>query len=62
MGLTHAQAGLLGTAYLIGYILIKISAGLMAGRFGIKRVLIAGMVGYALATLLNFYAQGFLHP
>ncbi|RLI16915.1 hypothetical protein DRO49_04385 [Candidatus Bathyarchaeota archaeon] len=33
----------------MGYILIKIPAGLMAGRFGIKRVLIAGMVGYALA-------------
>jgi len=60
MGITHTQAGLFGTAYLIGYVLIKIPAGLMARRFGIKRVLIAGMVGYGLATLLNFYAQNLL--
>jgi len=61
MGITHTQAGLLGTAYLLGYIIIKIPAGLMARRLGIRRVLIAGMVGYGLATLLNFVAQGFLH-
>ncbi len=61
MGITHTQAGLFGAAYLIGYVLIKIPAGLMARRFGIKRVLIAGMGGYGLATLLNFYAQSFLH-
>ena len=41
MGLTHAQAGLFGTAYLLGYVLIKIPAGLMAGRWGLKRVLVA---------------------
>jgi len=59
--LTHAQAGLLETAYLAGYIVIKIPAGLLANRFGIKRTLAVGTVGYAVATALNFRATGFLH-
>jgi predicted MFS family arabinose efflux permease len=61
MGITHTQAGLFGTVFLLGYIIIKVPAGLMARRFGIKKVLIAGMVGYGLATLLNFAAGCFSH-
>jgi predicted MFS family arabinose efflux permease len=52
---------MLETAYLIGYVVIKIPAGTIANRIGIKRTLTIGMVGYALATALNFFAQGFLH-
>lgn len=61
MGITHSQAGLFGTAYLLGYLIIEVPAGLIARRFGIKRVLIAGMIGYGLTTLLNFIAHSFLH-
>ena len=61
LGLSHAQAGMLETAYLLGYIVIKMPAGVLGNRIGIKRTLTLGMVGYALATALNFFATGFLH-
>jgi len=61
LGITHAQAGMFGTAYLMGYILIKIPAGLMARKIGIKRALILGMVGYGFATMLNLVAASFVH-
>lgn len=61
MELTHAQGGLLETAYLVGYIIIKIPAGVIANRIGMKRTLVIGMLGYALATALNFLAAGFAH-
>ncbi len=61
LSLTHAQGGMLETAYLIGYILVKIPAGVIANRIGIKRTLVIGMVGYALSTALNFIAAGFIH-
>jgi predicted MFS family arabinose efflux permease len=61
LGLSHAQSGMLETAYLLGYIVIKMPAGVLGNRIGIKRTLTLGMVGYALATALNFFATGFLH-
>ena len=61
LGLSHAQAGMLETAYLLGYIVIKMPAGVLGNRIGIKKTLTLGMVGYALATALNFLATGFLH-
>jgi sugar phosphate permease len=61
LGLSHAQGGMLETAYLAGYIVIKMPAGAIANRIGIKRTLVIGMVGYAAATALNFIATGFLH-
>jgi len=61
LGLSHAQAGMLETAYLLGYIVIKMPAGILGNRIGIKKTLTLGMVGYALATALNFFATGFLH-
>jgi len=60
-GMTHAQGGMLETAYLIGYIVVKIPAGVIANRIGIKRTLLVGMVGYAVSTALNFLAAGFMH-
>ncbi|MDH5792835.1 MAG: MFS transporter, partial [Candidatus Bathyarchaeota archaeon] len=60
-GMTHAQGGMLETAYLIGYVVVKIPAGVVANRIGIKRTLVVGMVGYAISTALNFLATGFLH-
>jgi MFS family permease len=60
-GLTHAQGGMLETAYLIGYVAVKIPAGAIANRIGIKKTLTISMVGYALATAMNFFARDFLH-
>lgn len=61
MELTHAQGGLLETAYLVGYIVVKIPAGVIANKIGMKKTLVIGMLGYALATALNFLAAGFAH-
>ena len=61
LGLTHAQGGMLETAYLAGYIIIKMPAGVIANRIGIKRTLVVGMLGYALATALNFLASTYTH-
>lgn len=61
LSMTHAQGGMLETAYLIGYIVVKIPAGFVANRIGIKRTLVIGMVGYALSTALNFLATSFMH-
>ncbi|MCW4051417.1 MAG: MFS transporter [Candidatus Bathyarchaeota archaeon] len=60
LGLTHAQAGLLETAYLIGYIISKLPAGDLSNRYGARRVLAASMVGYGASTLLITGARGFL--
>ena len=61
LGMTHAQGGMLETAYLVGYIVIKMPAGVIANRIGIKKTLILGMVGYAFSTALNFFASSFIH-
>jgi len=59
MGLTHAQSGLLETAYLIGYIISKVPAGGLSRRFGARNVLAGSMVGYGASTLLIGSAQGY---
>lgn len=60
LGITHTQAGLFATAFMMGYISIKVPVGLLARRIGIKRALILGMVGYGLSTMLNVLATSFL--
>jgi predicted MFS family arabinose efflux permease len=59
LGLTHAQSGLLETAYLVGYIASKMPAGALSSRFGARRVLAASMVGYGAATFLVSGAAGY---
>jgi MFS family permease len=61
LGLTYAQVGLIESAYLVGYIVVKVPAGLVANRIGIKRTLVLSMVGYGASTALNFGAAGFAH-
>ncbi|MBL7168906.1 MFS transporter [Candidatus Bathyarchaeota archaeon] len=61
LGLTYAQVGLIESAYLVGYIVVKVPAGLVANRIGIKRTLVLSMVGYGVSTVLNFGAAGFAH-
>jgi len=58
--ITHSQAGLFATAFLIGYIIIKIPVGTLAKRIGTKNILILSMVGYGFATMLNILATTFL--
>ena len=60
LGITHAQAGMFATVYLIGYVLVKIPAGMLARRIGIRNTLLLGMIGYGLSTMLNAVAATFL--
>jgi len=59
LGLSHAQAGLLETAYLIGYIVVKMPAGALGERYGPRRVLAASMLGYGAASAATMWARGF---
>ena len=59
LGLSYTQSGLLETAYLIGYIIIKIPAGFMANKYGSKKVLVTSMIGYGLANSLIFATNSF---
>ncbi|TRO59288.1 MFS transporter, partial [Candidatus Bathyarchaeota archaeon] len=61
LGMSHAQSGLLETAYLIGYIISKLPAGVLSDKYGPRRVLASSMIGYGAATFLVSYAQGFTH-
>jgi sugar phosphate permease len=57
--MSHAQAGMLETMYLLGYIVVKVPAGMLAERIGARKVLAGGIIGYALFTLLMGFAGGF---
>jgi predicted MFS family arabinose efflux permease len=59
LGLSHAQAGLLETAYLIGYIAAKMPAGSLSRRLGPRRVLAASMLGYGASSAATMWAKGF---
>jgi sugar phosphate permease len=59
LGLSHAEAGLLETAYLIGYIAVKMPAGALSERLGPRRLLAASMVGYGAASAATMWARGF---
>jgi predicted MFS family arabinose efflux permease len=61
LGLTYTQAGLLETAYLLGYIIIKLPAGALSQKYGARKVLASSMIGYGASTFLISGAQGFSH-
>ena len=52
-GLSHAGAGFLFSVFFYGYTMMQIPAGFLGGRFGRKRVLVAGILLVAGATLLH---------
>ncbi len=58
-GMNHTQSGMLETAYLLGYIVVKIPAGVLSERYGARRVLAVGILGYAASTALMGLADGF---
>jgi len=59
LGLSHAEAGLLETGYLVGYIAAKMPAGALSERLGPRRLLAASMVGYGAASAATMWARGF---
>jgi MFS family permease len=59
-GLSHAGAGLLFSIFFYGYMTMQIPAGLLGDRFGRKRVLVAGILLVAGATVLHGLAPTLL--
>ncbi len=53
LGLTHSQIGLLWGAIALGGLLTSIPGGMLGDRFGIKRVIAAGLLFAAITTALR---------
>ena len=60
LGLTLAQAGLLRTTYTGGMALFQIPAGMLAERWGERRLLAAGTAVTGLGFIAAGWAGGFL--
>ena len=58
-GLSAAQAGISVTAFSVTYLLCAPVIGHLADRFGRRRMLLGGLLGFALANLLTGLAPGF---
>jgi MFS family permease len=52
-GLSHAAGGFLFSVFFYGYVAMQVPAGVLGDRFGQKRVLVAGILLVAAATLLT---------
>lgn len=59
LALSAVQIGTLGTIFTLGQALIDIPAGYIADRFGRKRMLIMGMLGISITTMLVTTASSF---
>lgn len=60
LALTTIQIGTLGTIFTLGQALIDIPAGYIADRFGRKRMLIMGMMGIGITTMLVTTSHSFI--
>ena len=47
------------SAYLVGYILVKVPLGYLANKLGAKRILLIGMIGYGTASALFIFASSY---
>ena len=59
LSLNAETYGLIGSAYFLGFGLMQVPVGILADKFGVKKILIASTVTCALATFLFAGAQGF---
>jgi MFS family permease len=59
LGLTEKQLGLLFSAFFWSYALLQLPAGWLAERYGAHRVLAAGLIIWACATMLVGFAHSF---
>jgi MFS family permease len=58
--LTSFEAGLLMTGYMGAYAIAQIPSGLLGEKFGIRRVMVSGMVGSAVTSLLVAFSHSYL--
>lgn len=59
LGMDNAQAGVLATANLVGYLLLAVAGGALAARFGPRAVISAGLLVVAGGMAMTGLAQGF---
>jgi predicted MFS family arabinose efflux permease len=57
--ISDIQAGDLATGNMIGYLLLSVVGGVLASRFGPKRIILASMVLVSLAMVLTGFASSF---
>ena len=60
LSLTYEQAGMLGTATSVGYLGLVLFAGIMAARWGSKRLVVIGTLLVAAGLLYLSFVEGFL--
>lgn len=60
LGMDNTQAGALATANLVGYLLLSVTGGALAARFGPRRVITIGMLVVGGSMLMTATAGGFL--
>jgi MFS transporter, DHA1 family, inner membrane transport protein len=59
-GLTLSQGGFVSTVFTINVVIFAALSGWFMARFGRRHVLLGGLVGYSLFTLLTPFATGFV--
>jgi MFS family permease len=59
--LSHAEAGFLFTAYFYAYLAMNLPAGYLGDRFGRKKILGAGAIGWTALTFCTGFSVNFLH-
>ena len=59
LDLSRAQAGIVDSAFYIGYFVMALPAGLVMQKYGYKKGIIAGLLMYALGALLFYPAADF---
>lgn len=60
LSLTYQQAGMLATATAIGYLVMVLLVGIMAGKWGSKRFVIIGLVLIAVGLISLVFVQNYL--
>ncbi|MGC1122741.1 MAG: MFS transporter [Candidatus Methanofastidiosia archaeon] len=58
--ITNFEAGLLMTGYMGAYALAQIPSGLLGEKFGRRRVMVVGMAGSAVASLLVAFSHSYI--
>ncbi|KMO78793.1 MFS transporter [Mycolicibacterium chubuense] len=59
-GISAAEYGIISSAFSVGYMLFALLSGPLVDRFGARRVLMGGLLIWAISTALTPFAGGFI--